>query len=94
MAAGEDCPEDGEDGIADDESAVDEEAKEPSSRAVKHKAVEQRRKKKISDGVHQLLETLRPSSPSGKMVREREREKERENREVCASYVLCVRDMM
>lgn len=38
------------------------------SRSVKHKAVEQRRKKKISDAVQQLLEALRPPSPTGKMV--------------------------
>ena len=60
----------GEDEMADDDGSVDEVGKMPSSRAVKHKAVEQRRKKKISDGVQQLLETLRPASPCGKMVRE------------------------
>ena len=38
------------------------------SRAVKHKAVEQRRKKKISEAVQQLLEALQPPSPAGKMV--------------------------
>lgn len=38
------------------------------SRTVKHKAVEQRRKKKISDAVQQLLEALQPPSPAGKMV--------------------------
>ena len=60
----------GEDEMADDDGSVDEATKMPPSRAVKHKAVEQRRKKKISDGVQQLLETLRPTSPCGKMVRE------------------------
>ena len=71
----------GEEGMADDDGSVDEVGEMPPSRAVKHKAVEQRRKKKISDGVQQLLETLRPASPCGKMVREREREREawREN---------------
>jgi hypothetical protein len=38
------------------------------SRSVKHKAVEQRRKKKISDAVQQLLEALQPPSPAGKIV--------------------------
>lgn len=47
----------------------DEEMDVAPSRAVKHKSVEQRRKKKISEGIQQLLETLRPASPAGKMVR-------------------------
>lgn len=38
------------------------------SRSVKHKAVEQRRKKKISDAVQQLLEALQPPSLAGKIV--------------------------
>ena len=38
------------------------------SRSVKHNAVEQRRKKKISDAVQQLLEAIQPPSPAGKMV--------------------------
>ena len=39
------------------------------SRATKHKAVEQRRKRKISEGIQQLLEVLKPPSLSGKLVR-------------------------
>ena len=39
------------------------------SRAVKHKAVEKKRKKKISEAIQQILEILRPPSPTGKLVR-------------------------
>lgn len=40
------------------------------SRATKHKAVEQRRKRKISEGIQQLLRILKPTYLSGKLVRQ------------------------
>lgn len=60
-----------EEGGSGDEAAVESEGTGgvgPPSRSVKHKAVEQRRKKKISDAVQQLLEALQPPSLAGKIV--------------------------
>lgn len=56
-------------GREDDEAVESENAVSVApSRALKHKAVEQRRKKKISEAIQQLLDILRPPSPAGKMV--------------------------
>lgn len=55
-----------EDGGSEGEGAGSNDAALP--RAVKHKAVEQRRKRKISEGIQQLLNTLKPPSFSGKLV--------------------------
>ena len=59
-----------EEGGSGDEAAVESEdtGGVAPSRSVKHKAVEQRRKKKISDAVQQLLEALQPPSLAGKIV--------------------------
>ena len=60
-----------EEGGSGDEAVVESEGTgggAPPSRSVKHKAVEQRRKKKISDAVQQLLEALQPPSLAGKIV--------------------------
>ena len=55
-------------GSGDEAMESEDAANVAPSRAVKHKAVEQRRKKKISDAIQQLLEALQPPSPAGKMV--------------------------
>ena len=61
-------PDGRETGGSGDEVTESEDVASTPSRAVKHKAVEQRRKKKITDAVQQLLEALQPPSPAGKMV--------------------------
>ena len=53
----------------EDGGMVDDTPSVVSSRASKHKAVEQRRKRKISEAIQQLLEALKPPSLSGKLVR-------------------------
>ena len=55
-------------GLGDEAMESEDAGATAPSRAVKHKAVEQRRKKKISGAVQQLLEALQPPSPAGKMV--------------------------
>lgn len=63
------CGEEEEEEEEEDLAMVDTTPPVVPSRATKHKAVEQRRKRKISEAIQQLLEALKPPSLSGKLVR-------------------------